>query len=307
MSGGLRGGILSALVTPFHADLSLHEGAVAGLVEAQLAQGIDGFYVGGSTGEAFLQDAGERARLLPLVARAARGRAVLIAHVGAIGTAETVALGRAAAEAGFHAVSAIPPFYYDFSAAELVAHYRALADAVPLPVVIYNFGGKTGRLGHGDLLRLLDDPRIAGVKHTSQDLYQMERFKRHRPDALIWNGYDEMCLAGLAMGADGAIGTTYNFMGRLFVQMLAAHRAGHAAEALALQRRANAVIDVLVEVGVLPGTKALLAMLGQDCGPCRAPFRAVTEAERARLANAATEAGILPGRAAATRPAEASA
>ncbi|CAH1665891.1 N-acetylneuraminate lyase [Hyphomicrobiales bacterium] len=201
------GGILSALVTPYRADFNLNEDIIAGLIDHELGQGVAGFYVGGSTGEAFLQSPEERGRLIAAVARAARGRGTLIAHVGTIATEDTLSIARSAADAGFDAVSAIPPFYYDFSAAELIAHYKALAAATPLPVIVYNFGGRTGKLGPNEILQLLDDPRVIGIKHTSQDFFQLERFKTHRPDAVIYNGYDEMCLGGLAMGADGAIGT----------------------------------------------------------------------------------------------------
>lgn len=276
-------GILSALVTPFRGDGALDEAAVPGLVAFQLAQGLDGFYVGGSTGESFLQSTEERGRFLRAVAGAVAGRATLIAHVGAISTEETAALARVAADAGYDAVSAVPPFYYDFSAQELMGHYQALAGATPLPVVVYNFGGKVPKLSTEVILRLLDNPRIVGVKHTSHDLYQLERFKRHRPDAAVFNGYDEMCLAGLAMGADGAIGTTYNVMGGLFVAIRDAFAAGRMAEALAMQRRANQVIDVLVQVGVFPGTKGLLRLLGQDVGGCRAPFAPLDDAGLTRL------------------------
>ena len=93
------------------------------------------------------------------------------------------------------------------------------------------------------------------------------RLKSAAPQAVIYNGYDEMFVGGMAMGADGAIGTTFNVMGRLFVRIFDALQAGDMAAALALQSRANAVIDVLVEVGVFPGTKAMLKILGLDCGP----------------------------------------
>jgi N-acetylneuraminate lyase len=276
-------GIVSAIITPYRADGAVNGDALDALVDFELGQGIDGFYVGGSTGEAFLQSTAERAEALQRVARRVEGRGILIAHVGSIGTADTIALGRIATEAGYQAISAIPPFYYDFSREELVAHYLALADAVPLPVIVYNFAGRTGKLGFADVLRLLDDPRIAGVKHTSQDLYQLERFKQYRPDAVIYNGFDEMCLGGLAMGADGAIGTTFNFMGRLFVDLRAAFQAGRMDEALALQRRANRVIDVLVAVGVFPATKGILKLRGLDCGECRAPFRRLDADDWRRL------------------------
>lgn len=278
-------GVFSALITPFSADGSLALAALEQLAEFELAQGLHGFYVGGSTGEAFLQSPDERAQVLRVFARAVRGRAKLIAHVGAIATEEAVGLARVAADAGYDAVSAIPPFYYDFSPAEVRAHYQRLADATPLPLIVYNFPAKSARpLSTADLLALLDHPRIGGVKHTSQNLYQLERLKAAAPQAVLHNGFDEMMVGGLAMGADGGIGTTYNVMGCLFVQLYEAMRAGDMVQAQALQRRANEVIDVLIEVGVFPGTKAMLALLGVDCGACRAPFAPLTGAQQDKVA-----------------------
>ncbi len=281
--GKKLGGIISALVTPFDTDEKLAETLIPSLVAFQLGQGIDGFYVGGSTGEAFLQSVEERARCLKAVAEANDGKALLIAHVGAIATAESIALARTAADAGYDAISAVPPFYYDFTASELINHFKALATATPLPVIVYNFGGKVPKMTGELIMALLDDHRFAGIKHTSTDLYQLERFKRHRPDVAIFNGYDEMCLAGLAMGADGAIGTTYNFMGDLFIDLRRAFLDGRMKDALRLQQAANRVIDVLVEVGVFPGTKALLRLMGQDAGSCRRPFGDLAPESRQRL------------------------
>ena len=170
------------------------------------------------------------------------------------------------------------------SAAEVLAHYRALAEATPLPLIVYNFPAKSARpLSTPDLLALLEHPKIIGVKHTSQNLYQLERLKSAAPHAVIYNGFDEMFAGGFAMGADGAIGTTFNVMGRLFVRIFDALKAGDMATALRLQSRANAVIDVLIDVGVFPGTKAMLKILGVDCGPCRRPFAALTPAQLARV------------------------
>jgi N-acetylneuraminate lyase len=274
-------GVYSALVTPFHDDGRLDLDALQALAEFQLAQGLHGFYVGGSTGECFLQSPDERAQVLRAFTAAVRGRARTIAHVGAIGTHEAVALARVAADAGCDAISAIPPFYYDFSAAEVLAHYRALADATPLPLVVYNFPAKSARpLSTADLLALLQHPRIVGVKHTSQNLYQLERLRAAAPGAVLYNGFDEMFVGGLAMGADGGIGTTYNVMGGLFVQMMDALRRGDLARAQGLQKRANEVIDVLIEVGVFPGTKAMLKLLGVDCGACRPPFSPLSAAQQ---------------------------
>lgn len=278
------GGIFSALITPFGADGTLNLDLLGALAEFELAQGLHGFYVGGSTGEAFLQSALERKAVLTAFAKAVQGRAKLIAHVGAISTDEAIDIARAAADAGYDAVSAIPPFYYDFSAAEVRAHYRALAEATPLPLIVYNFPAKSARpLSTQDLLALLEHPKIIGVKHTSQNLYQLERLKSAAPQAVIYNGFDEMCVGGLAMGADGAIGTTFNVMGWRFVRLFEAMQAGDLSRARALQSRANEVIDLLIQLGVFPGTKAMLKCLGVDCGPCRRPFAELTPAQQARV------------------------
>ena len=278
------GGVFSALITPFAQNGSLDLGTLERLAEFELAQGLHGFYVGGSTGEAFLQSPAERKSVLQEFARVVNGRARLIAHVGAISTDEAIDMAGAAADAGFDAVSAIPPFYYDFSPAEVQEHYRVLAEATPLPLIVYNFPAKSARpLTTSDLLTLLAHPKIVGVKHTSQNLYQMERLKAASPDAVIYNGFDEMFVGGVSMGADGGIGTTFNVMGRLFVQMMEALAACNLAQARVLQSRANEVIDLLIEVGVFPGTKAMLKLLGVNCGSCRPPFGALTSAQQAKV------------------------
>jgi N-acetylneuraminate lyase len=279
-------GIFAALMTPFDEADALDRAATTELVEFQVAQGLQGLYVGGSSGEAMLQSRDERAEVLDVVAEANRGRLRLIAHVGAVATRDVLALAGHAHRAGYAAISAIPPFYYPFSRAEVMAHYLEIADGAALPLIIYNFPAIATGFTMAEFDRLLAHPRIIGVKHTSTDLFALERLSRNHPDAIIYNGYDEMCLAGLAMGAKGAIGTTYNFMGDVFVELAALAAAGRLGEALALQRMANVVIEALVELGVMPASKAALEMLGLRMGLARKPFRRLDEAERARLRRA---------------------
>ena len=280
-------GLLAALVTPMQPDGRLNTDVVADLVEMELAQGIDGFYVGGSTGEAFLLSSEERAEVLRAVAAACAGRCTLVAHVGTIATADMVALAEAAADAGYHAVSSIPPFYYKFSAAEVAAHYRALTEATALPAICYNFPQQSGvTMTTADLIAVLSAPGFSGLKHTSNDFYQLERVRKALPEIAIYNGYDEQFLAGLAMGADGGIGSTYNYMGHLFVGMRRHFRAGELEAAKRLQRAANDLIDAIVAVGVMQATKALLAIQGIDCGPCRAPFAPLSTADIRKLERA---------------------
>lgn len=279
-------GIYSALLTPFCEDEIIDRQAIGPLVDFQVRLGVDGVYVGGSSGEAMLQSLDERAACLADVADAARGRLKLIAHVGTIATRDALQLSEHAAKARYQAISAIPPFYYDFSRSEVMAHYRALADASSLPLIVYNFPARTSGFTLPELVELLAYPNIIGIKHTSSDMFQLECIRHAVPDALVYNGYDEMCLAGFAMGAQGAIGTTYNFMGDVFVALRTAVAKGRIEEARKLQTMANRVIQMLIKVGVMPGSKALLDIMGVNCGPSRRPFRKTEPSDIAALREA---------------------
>jgi N-acetylneuraminate lyase len=276
-------GIFSALLTPFTDDEALDLQAVGRLVDFQTRLGIDGVYVGGSSGEAMLQSVEERAAVFSEVAAAVGGRLGMIAHVGTIATREALHLAQVAAQTGYQAISAIPPFYYDFSRPEVMAHYRELADASSLPLIIYNFPARTSGFTLPELVELLSERNIVGIKHTSSDMFLLERIRHSLPNAIVYNGYDEMCLAGLVMGAQGAIGTTYNFMGDLFVALRKAVMEGRIEEARRLQILANRVIEVLVKVGVMPGSKALLEIMDVPCGPSRRPFRRIEATDLALL------------------------
>ena len=279
-------GIFAALLAPFDGNERLDHDATAALVEFQVRQGLQGLYVGGSSGEAMLQSQAERMEHLRTVTAANAGRLHLVAHVGAIATRDALELSEAAHAAGYEAISAVTPFYYPFSRAEVMAHYVAIADASPLPLIVYNIPAIAQAFSVAELGTLLQHPRIIGVKHTSTDLFALDRLRRHNPHALVYNGYDEMCLAGLCMGAQGAIGTTYNFMGDVFVEIARLVATSSLPEAQRLQRMANVVIEALVECGVMPGSKALLGMMGVPVGPSRRPFRALGADDRAKLAAA---------------------
>jgi N-acetylneuraminate lyase len=279
-------GIITALLTPFDEDERIDDRALSALVDFQVRQEVQGLYVSGSTGEAMLQSRAEREHCLKLVAQANAGRLRLIAHVGTISTADVLYLSEQAAAFGYEAISAIPPFYYPFSSREVTDHYREIARHSALPLIVYNFPAQTKGFSTAELIELLSTPRIIGVKHTSSDLFSLERTLRHKPEAIIYNGYDEMCLAGLAMGAQGAIGTTYNFMGDLFVEMSRQLKAGNLDRAQALQKLANDIIEQIIRFGVIPASKAILESFGLQMGSARRPFRAVTNDERRSLSKA---------------------
>lgn len=276
-------GIYPALLTPFAADGSVNYKMLRRLVRCNLDKGVNGFYVCGSTSEAFLLTPDERKNILETVLEENGGQAAVIAHIGQIGEAQALDLARHAKAAGADAVSSVPPFYYGFSFPEIKRYYFDIAD-VGLPVFIYNFVAAGGaRLTTENFKEFLADRRFVGVKHTSSDFYMLERLKAFRPDAVVFNGFDEMFLSGLVMGADGAIGSTYNFMAEKYIAIEKYFREGKIAEAQAQQRSANNIIEALLKFGVMPGAKVLCRHLGLDLGECRKPFSALTPEQEERL------------------------
>ena len=174
MATNLRG-VMAALLTPFDQQQALDKASLRRLVQFNIQQGIDGLYVGGSTGEAFVQSLSEREQVLEIVAEEAKGKIKLIAHVGCVSTAESQQLAASAKRYGFDAVSAVTPFYYPFSFEEHCDHYRAIIDSADgLPMVVYNIPALSGvKLTLDQINTLVTLPGVGALKQTSGDLYQM--------------------------------------------------------------------------------------------------------------------------------------
>ncbi len=278
-------GIFPALLTPLDRNGRLEEDNLRRLVSVNIARGVDGFYVCGSTGEAFLLTPEERKRVLEVVVKQVAGQVAVIAHIGAIGTDLTLELGRHAASLGVDAVSSIPPFYYKFTPDEVVGYYLDLAKTLNIPLIPYNFPALSGVTLTGDLIRRLrTDPRVIGVKFTSNDLFQLSQMKNDDHDLIVYNGFDEIFLAGLAMGADGAIGSTFNFMPEKYIAIKKSFQAGNLTEAKIWQNQANEVIQVLIQTGkLLNAQKYLMGLQGIPCGECRKPFLPLTTQDKQNL------------------------
>ena len=267
-------GIFTALLTPFNADGSINFDSLRKLIEFNIESGINGFYVGGSTGEAMLMTGDERKQVLKAVSGAAGGRVKLIAHVGSTATDFAVDLALCAKGLGYDAVSAVAPFYYGHTLQAVKQYYYDIAAAADMPLFIYNFPAGNGFGLTADIAAEMfeEEKRIAGIKHTSTDLFMLRQVKQRIPRAVVFNGFDEICLAGLSMGADGAIGSTYNFMGAKFVSLYNAFRAGDIEKAQKLQNEACAIIAVMCRFGVFQCEKEILTQMGIDMGQCRKPF-----------------------------------
>lgn len=277
-------GIFTALLTPFDGQDRVNERQLEALVKHNLNMGVSGFYVGGSTAEAFLLSQQERMEILEIV-RSAAPEATLIAHIGTIRETDAIELGVYARKLGYDLISSVTPFYYRFTFREIRDYYFRVADACGLPILVYHIPAFSGvSLGQQELREFLSDPRFAGIKYTSNDFFAMEQCKSCFPDKIVYNGYDEMFLAGLSMGADGAIGSTYNFMADKFVKIYELFRENRLSEARQLQQEANRIIAVLCRVGVMQAEKEVLNQLGFDFGICRRPFGVPTEEEKSLIA-----------------------
>lgn len=281
------GGVIPAIFTPFAADGSVNTEQLVKLTEFDLAQGVSGFYVNGSSGEAFLLSDEERRHVYRTVKETVGDRASCIAHVGCISTAQAVGFAKYAAELKYDAVSAVAPFYYKFSAKEIMKYYFDIVDSCGLPLLIYNIPVLSGvELSFDDICTLLSDERIIGVKYTASDFFKMQRIKNAFPDKVMLNGFDEMFACGLISGADGGIGSTYNFMAKKFIRITELFREKKIEEMQAVQNEANLVIAELLKYGVMPGSKAILDMFGLDMGDSRPPFSALTAEQKKTLTDA---------------------
>lgn len=273
-------GIFTALLTPFDCNDRINRTSLEQLIKMNLKAGVTGFYVGGSTGEAFLMNESERKELLKIVKEAAP-ESTLIAHIGSINEREAISLGKYAKYLEYDAISSVAPFYYKFSFEEIKNYYYRIAEISELPMLVYNFPSFSGvNMGIDEFRQFLSSDKFLGLKHTSQDFFSLEQCKTNFPDKFIYNGFDEMCLAGLSMGADGAIGSTYNFMADKFVEIYKLFGEERLKEAYEIQKEANRIISVLSRIGVMQGEKEILNQMGFSFGHCRTPFSELSDEQK---------------------------
>ena len=277
-------GIFPALLTPFNKNDNVNEKELERLVKHNVKLGASGFYVGGSTAEAFFLSTEERKLIMDIVKDTAPDK-TLIAHIGSLREKEAHELALHAKKLGYNAISSVAPFYFKFTFNEIKGYYKRLTERSGMPMLVYHFPGFSGvNMGTAEISEFLSDERFIGIKYTSNDFFTMEQCKTSFPEKVVYNGYDEMFLCGLSMGADGGIGSTYNFMADKFVRIQKLFESGNVAEAQAEQKEANRIISVLCKIGVMPAEKEVLNQLGFDFGTCRPPFAAPSDEDKKLIA-----------------------
>ncbi len=292
------GRVLTAMVTPFAADGSLDEPGIRRLVDYLLDHGSDGLVASGTTGESPTLTWDEKLTLFSLVKEAVAGRGAVIAGTGGNNTAEAVKLSQEAAKLGMDGILLVAPYYNKPSQEGLYRHFRTIAEAVPLPVMIYNVPGRTSvNIEAGTVLRLAREvPNIVAVKEASGNLMQVSEIIAHAPEGFrVYSGEDGLVLPILAVGGYGVVSVTAHLVGDDLNQMHRAFFSGNLREAA----RLHASMLPIVRACFQPSTpspvpvKAALNMLGIPVGKPRLPLVEATEAERAVVAKALEDYGLL--------------
>ena len=272
---GEFGQVLTAMVTPFDSAGRLDLAAAARLARWLVSQGNDGLVVAATTGEAPTLGDDERLALIETVAHAVT--VPVIAGTGSNDTAHSVQLTRQAKALGAAGVIVVSPYYNRPPQSGIEAHFRAVADATSLPVMLYDVPLRTGRrVAHEVLLRLFREvPNIVAFKDATCDPPAAARLLAETQGQMqLYSGDDAWTLPLLAVGAVGLVGTTTHWTTPQFQALIAAFRAGQADVALALHGQLQAAFDfVNSDLSVYPmSIKAMLKVLGQDVGACRLPL-----------------------------------
>jgi len=292
----------TALVTPFRADLSIDEPALVSLVRWQVESGVDWLVACGTTGETPTLEEDEWLHVIRLVAEAASGRVPVWAGCSHNSTRHAVSKAEAAARVpGVTAILTANPWYNKPTQEGQFQHFRAVARAVPLPVVLYNIPSRAGvNLEPATVLRLIEAaPNIAGIKESSGNIVQIADLIAQAPPRFrVYSGDDLLALATLGVGGAGLVSVVSNLIPAETAEMLRAALAGDWAGALSTHRKYFRLMQGLFKESSPGPVKAILAMMGRIAEHYRLPMVPVQPATRVYLEKLAAELGLLAPQAA---------
>jgi 4-hydroxy-tetrahydrodipicolinate synthase len=292
----------TALITPFTRAGALDEAAVARLARRQIEAGIHFLVPCGTTGETPTLSAAERLRVVEIVVAEARGKVPVLAGAGGYNTHEVIESALEMMRAGADGILSVAPYYNKPTQEGLFQHYQAIANAVPLPIIVYNVPGRTGcNVEVSTVVRLTAISNIAGVKEASGNVTQMCELCRAVPERfLVLSGDDALTLPVMSIGGRGIVSVVSNEVPAEMVRMVELAEAGDFAGARKLHHDLLPLMQVnFVESSPIP-VKAAMAMMGLVEEVYRLPLVPPSQASRDRIAGVLRELG-LPANAAAAR------
>ena len=287
-------GCATALITPFK-NGEIDWPALDRLVDEQIAGGVSALVAAGTTGEPATLTWEEHLAVVQRVVKVANGRVPVVAGTGSNSTREAVHAARTAREFGADAQLVITPYYNKTSQAGLVAHFRAIAEAAALPVIVYNVPARTGlNISPTALKEICGLPNIVAVKEASPDVSQaIEKLRLCGEKTVFYSGNDDLVVPLVACGFRGVISVASNVIPETMSRMTALALEGKNTEAAAIQTKLNPFINALFsETSPIP-VKAAMAMLGKCEDELRLPLVPMTEKPRAALREAMAELGLL--------------
>lgn len=285
-----------ALVTPFHSDLTVDHDALRRLVEFHVEAGTDILIPCGTTGESPCLTEAEEAEIIRTVRDAAKGRIMVGSGAGSNSTVEAVRMARSAEEAGAETILSVAPYYNKPSQEGLYQHYRRVAEAVSIPIILYNVPGRTGcNIDASTVLRLARDfGNIAAVKEATDNMQQIAELLDGRPEHFsVLTGEDPLILPFMAMGGDGVISVAANQVPREIKRLVESAGEGRLDEAREINRRYRRLLRLnFIESNPVP-VKYALARMGMIEEHYRLPLVPLSEASRAVMDRELKELGLI--------------
>lgn len=286
----------TALITPFRKDLSLDEAAMRRLVERQVKGGIDFLVPCGTTGESPTLSRAEHLRVVEITLEVAKGKVPVIAGAGGYNTAEVIDLARELQRMGVDGLLSVTPYYNKPTQEGMYQHYKAIAKAVALPIIVYNVQGRTGvNVETATLKRLAEIDNIVGVKEASGNIGQMASVCHNLPaDFAILSGDDAVTIPLIALGGRGLISVASNEIPAEMTKLTNLAIAGDFAGARTLQRAWLPLMEInFVESNPIP-VKAAMAMMGLVEPAYRLPMCPPQPQNQAKIEAVLKSAGLLP-------------
>ncbi len=285
----------TALVTPFRKDQSLDEETLRKLVRRQIQAGINFLVPCGTTGESPTLTRAEHLRVVGITIEEAKGKVPVLAGAGGYNTAEVIEIARELSHMGADGILSVTPYYNKPTQEGLIQHYKAIAKAVPLPIIVYNIQGRTGvNVEPATLKRLAEIDNIVGVKEASGSISQMATVLHQLPESfIVLSGDDAITIPLIALGGRGVISVVANEIPAEFSKLTQFALAGEFARARGLQRHWFPLMEVnFCEVNPGP-VKAAMAMMGLLEPVFRLPMVPPSESNRAKIEAALKSAGLL--------------
>ena len=275
-------GLCTALVTPLSVD-GIDFTMLEQLIDGQIEAGTEAIVLAGTTGESPTLTHAEKLELFREGVRMAAGRCRIIAGTGSNSTKAAVDLSREAQDCGVDGLLVVTPYYNKATQPGLVKHYRAICEAVEIPVIAYNVPSRTGvDISVDTCMGLAEIPNLVGIKEACGDISKVVRILADT-ELAVWSGNDDQTVPVMALGGAGVISVASNVIPKQMHELTAAALRGDFVKAAALQRKYQKLMDLLFcQVNPIP-VKAAMRMIGMDCGQCRMPLDGLTDENARKL------------------------